>query len=458
MLSKRPFYLFAIALCFFFMYEMGKLFPQFIQQFQNREDYHIILPFFSVSFLLIAAFITLYAAVEVKLPGFVVAIFIGILSKPLFMPIIGDSDMLFIIISLGAALILFGGGLETEFRNFKKIFLKIFALAFPGVIITAFLFSISLLFVSAAVGMTISIATAVLLGALLSSTDPAAIIPVLKELKFKNGLTKDIVVSESAMNDVTGSLLTLVFISIALTVPNFTSVSSWFGTLFSEHGGEVLLKQFMFGVIFGFIGFLALYILKKIKIVYRKEFHGDIVFFIFVPIMIFTLSLLFEGSGFLAAFIAGLLFSMTDDLHLSEGFYVNVTDGFFKPIIFILLGALVDFNDLFNYAGIGLLISFVFMLILRPLVVFVTLGVFTKIGGNRLTINELLFISFVRETGAIPAVMLVMISTKAIPGVEGLVPIGMWVILSTLIFQPLLTPWVCKKLKVAVPIKAKSKM
>jgi cell volume regulation protein A len=81
--------------------------------------------------------------------------------------------------------------------------------------------------------------------------------------------------------------------------------------------------------------------------------------------------------------------------------------------------------------------------------IFGCLGIFSFFGKNRFTLNELLFISFVRETGAIPAVLLVIISTKGLVHIEGLVPIGMWVILSTLLFQPLLTHWLCKKLKIA---------
>ncbi len=428
------------------LFVCGQAYPDLLEHFKHREDFSVISAFFSISFLLISAFVTLYAANEVKLPSFVVAIMLGMAAKPLFAPLISDQNMLFVIISLGAALILFGGGLDTEFKNFKKIFWKIFVLAFPGVLITAVLFTLSLLFVSAAIGLTISVTTGVLLGALLSSTDPAAIIPVLQDLKFKNGLLKDIVVSESAMNDVTGSLLTLVFIGLAISGASLPAVMDWYGHLFSINGGIVLTNQIFYGVLFGVLGFLALYALKHVKIVYHKEFHADIVFFIFVPILIFSLSLLFEGSGFLAAFIAGLLFSLSEHLHTSGEFYTSVTDGFFKPMIFVLLGALVNFNELLEYAGIGLLMSFIFIFVIRPFMIFTCLGLFSFFGKLRFNAKELLFISFVRETGAIPAVLLVTISTKGLPSIDGLVPIGMWIILSTLIFQPLLTGWVCKKL------------
>jgi hypothetical protein len=78
------------------------------------------------------------------------------------------------------------------------------------------------------------------------------------------------------------------------------------------------------------------------------------------------------------------------------------------------------------------------------------LGIFALVKGRSgLTAGELLFASFVRETGAIPAVLLVMAVAQMTTPVTGLVEIGMWVILMTLILAPPLTPWVARRLGVA---------
>jgi hypothetical protein len=79
-------------------------------------------------------------------------------------------------------------------------------------------------------------------------------------------------------------------------------------------------------------------------------------------------------------------------------------------------------------------------------------------GKDRLGWRELVFISFIRETGAIPAVLLVTIASIGIVGLDGLVPIGMWVILATLVIEPPLTPLVAKLLKVAEPIVGSNNM
>lgn len=84
-----------------------------------------------------------------------------------------------------------------------------------------------------------------------------------------------------------------------------------------------------------------------------------------------------------------------------------------KPMIFILLGALIDIGALLEYAGIGIVVALIFMFVLRPLTVFISLGGYMFVRGKqKMTIQELLFISFVRETGAIPAVLLVTLQSQ----------------------------------------------
>lgn len=413
------------------------------------HEHEILAVFFLTAIMFMLSSLVYHVANLIKLPSFVVAIFLGILAKPFLEPIISNQGSLSVLVGLGATLILFGGGLETPFNNFKKLILKIFSLSFPGLLITAFLTSFAIYHIGNMMGLGLSILVAVLLGAVLASTDPAAIIPILKRLKFKNRSVKDIVISESAFTDVTGTLLTLVFLSIIAKGIFFENISSWYGAVFSIESGLIILKQLFFGILLGFVGYGLLEILSRLK---KRSNHGheaDLPFFLFVPIVIFVFALIFEGSGYLAAFIAGLLFHLTDHLKDTEHFFNNLVEGFLKPTIFILLGGLVDVAKLLEYAPIGIFISLIFMFVIRPITVFVSLSLFRFFGKERLSLNDLLFISFVRETGAIPAVLLVTIASLGLPNVEGLLEIGMWVILATLIIAPPLTPKVAQKLKVA---------
>ncbi len=418
--------------------------------FQHAHESELAMAFFSAALIFALAFGIFYLSKGTHLPSFVVAIFFGMAAKPLLVPVIEQDILLGGIVGFGATLILFGGGLETPFANFRKLIWKIFALSFPGLLLTAVLFSLFLTETASLFAPAISVTTAILLGAILASTDPAAIIPALKRLRFHKPSTRDIVVSESAVTDVTGTILTVAFLSILGIMGTLgDSVLGGYELIFSSETGLFLLRQIAFGVLFGVLGYSLLAVLLRFKASHEREYEVDAAFFLFIPVIIFTLAIAFGGSGYLAAFVAGLLFVMSESLHETERFFNHVIDGFFKPTIFLLLGALVNLQEMFDLALIGLLCAIAFMFVIRPLAVFLCLGPTLWKSRETIGYRELLFISFVRETGAIPAVLLVTVASSGFSGLEGLIPIGMWVILATLVTEPPLTPWVAKKLGVA---------
>ncbi len=420
--------------------------------FHRSTEEHLLVAFFSISMLFFLSFLVSHTSKKGIFPFFVVAIFFGMVAKPLLRPVVESKEILSVLVGVGATLILFGGGIETPFASFKKLILKITSLSFIGLGITSFLFSLSLGPIGLLFGTQVPIAVAVLLGAILASTDPAAIIPILKQLRFKKPETKDIIVSESAVTDVTGTLLTLAFLGILGAGGMSATIVESYGRVFSKEVGFVLFEEIIFGIVFGVVGYGLLSFLTRFTKQNEGEAEADAAFFLFVPIMIFTFAVTLGGSGYLAAFVAGLLFVMGKQLHHTEQFFNHTIEGFIKPTIFILLGALVDMGSLLDYAGIGIITALVFMFIIRPLAVFVSLAPFYFFKKQKIRFREIVFISFVRETGAIPAVLLVTVVSLGIPGLDGLVQIGMWVILTTLIIEPPFTPYIAKKLKVAEPI------
>lgn len=428
---------------------LSSIAPSLFEAFHHSDNPELLVGFFSVAIIFFLSFVTFYLSRGTPLPPFVVAIIFGMAARPLLEPIVENSVALEVLVSIGATLILFQGGLETAFGSFKKLFWKIFMLAFPGVVVSALLLAGVLSFVGDMMGVVLSASAIVLLGAVLASTDPAAIIPLLQKLKFKNPETKDLLVSESAMNDVVGALLTLVLLAVLQAQGAFQNIGEGFANLLSLHSAAILIEQTAFGILFGLAGFFLLKFLVGFKSHHDHETGADAAYFLFVPMMAFSGSLMMGGSGYLAAFIAGLVFQIVEHLKVSEHFFNHTIDGFAKPAIFLLLGAMVDFQTLIAYAGIGVAVAILFMVVVRPLTVFIMLAPFYFFGKNRMSIEQLLFLSFVRETGVIPAVLLVTIASAGIPGMDGLVPIGMWVILLTLIVQPPLTPWVARRLGVA---------
>lgn len=420
---------------------------------EHSHEHVMLVNFFVIASLFVLSFFVFYLSRLVKLPSFVMAIFVGVAAKNILSPIATNNEILGVIVSLGATLILFSGGLEIPFSNFKKVIWKILSLSFVGFFITAFCFSWVIWFLGVKLGFSISIPVAVLLGAVLSSTDPAAIIPILKKLRFVNRSVKDIVISESAVTDVIGTLLTVVFLSIAVSGAVMGSVGEWYESIFSYDSLIIFMKQLTFGIALGMAGYFFLEVLVKVKKAYGREFEADSAFFLSIPIIIFAMALFAGGSGYLAAFVAGLIFHITEHLSETERFFNGVVDGFLKPTIFILLGALVDIPNLIEYAPIGILAALIFMFVIRPLTVFASLGMFKISKNEKLSWRDLLFISFVRETGAIPAVLMLTIVALGLGGIAGLVEIGMWVILLTLVIEPILTPMVATKLGVAEQIK-----
>lgn len=399
--------------------------------------------------ILIYNFITVHIAKAMTIPSFVIAIIFGVIGNQLFTPITQAHTVLGTFVALAASLFLFSGGLEIPLKSFIKNMPRILSIAFFGVFITGILLSGVLSGLNGLFNSGLSMSVIILLGAVLASTDPAAIIPVLNELRFYNKSVKDIVISESAVNDVVGTLLTVVFLTLLLGGQHFSEILTSYQNLISKDTLVFLAKETGLGILFGIFGFVLLKLFLAFKSRHKVEIEADSAYFIAIPVVAFVGAIIWDGSGYLAAFIAGLLFAVTPEMHKTEHFFLHTIEGFIKPTLFLLLGALVDPATMVQYAGIGIISALIFMLIIRPVAVFITLGPFTFIGKHRLTVRELLFISFVRETGAIPAVLLVTIASSGLPGCSGLVPVGMWVILATLIIAPPVTPWVAKALNVA---------
>jgi NhaP-type Na+/H+ or K+/H+ antiporter len=402
----------------------------------------------SIALIAVCSFVSFYATQGTPIPSFVVAIALGIAGHQLFAPIVANRIALASIVTGSAAIILFGGGLEMPLRNFLRLFVKIMLLAFPGVLITGFAFSWTTSAVSGALGFTIAPAVVILLGAILASTDPAAIIPVLQNVHFKRRDTKDIVVAESAVNDVVGTLLTSMFFTLPLAA---MTLSAAYQALATPETYRFLAVQAGYGALFGVGGYALLWLLERMKRRHLDRYGADQVYFIATPIISFVGAAVFGGSGFLAAFVAGLLFPTREHMRQIEHFFYQIVDGIAKPLIFLLVGALVDVHALIAYAPVGITVALIFMFIIRPAMVFLMLGVYALFGNNPrgLSGRELLFISFVRETGAIPAVLLVTAVARMTTPMNGLVEIGMWVILLTLVVAPPLTPFVARKLGVA---------
>lgn len=419
----------------------------------HSEHLEMLPIFLNIVIVFSLGFIAYEQAKPTVIPSFVLAIFFGFVSQDILQFISSDSTALSTLTTIGAIFILFGGGLETPFNRFKAMIGPIFSLAFIGTILTAIIFSLSLSLVVSLIGFEMPTSAIILLGVAIASTDPAAIIPSFKCLLFTKPRVKHIAISESALNDVIGALITGIFLNLFLGGYNPASILDAYAYLLNWGNLLEIVKVIFIGCLAGAIGYAALYFWSHWKEKIESEGEADSALFLAVPIFAYTLATLFGGNGFLAVFVVGLLFQIKSHFSHVEHFFNHTIEGFMKPLIFMLLGTLVHPEELLQVAVPGLIMGFLFMFVIRPIITFISLGVFCK-SKQRFSFKEMLFLSFVRETGIIPAVLLVGINLSGLPGSNTVVAIGMWIILLTLIIEPPLTPLLAKKLNLAQDLPA----
>ena len=382
------------------------------------------------------------------LPSFVVAILCGVAASPAFASLIEHPGALTTVATLGGIVILFAAGLETPLDALASVAAPLASLVSVGTVLTAFLMSTLLAGLATALGTPIALPGLVLAGAAMASTDPSAIVPSLKALAFRDDRTRHLAIAESAFNDVFGAVLTGVLAAAFATGVAPTTLGGAYAHLGSVSTAVELVRQFGLGALVGGLGFGALELWSALE---KRGIVGgdaDAALFVAVPVGSYAVATAVGGNGWLAVFVAGLLFHADERRAKVDGWLVPSIEGFVKPAIFALLGAMVDLRDLLATAPLGLLAAVVFMGVIRPLVVFITLGPF-RAAPYRLTWGELWFLSFVRETGVISAVLVVGLRASGIPGTAEIVPVALWVILATLLVQPALTPMVARRLGIA---------
>lgn len=404
--------------------------------------------YLSLVVLFVAGYGVHFIAPKTDIPVYVWAFLLGLaLQVPLAL-LTANHNALLVGIELLASFILFAGGLHVPIKNFKKYFAPIAALSLVGTLLTVFFFALALSMLAMLYGYVVSALALLVLAAILSSIDPTTILSTLDRLHFRKPFLRDIAVSESAVNDVVGIVVTRFFLIAALGATSATAitVTDQFTPLLSEVALSTIALETLWGIM---IGFLGAWILTTWGESVGKKHWSDSALFFVVPIFCFALGSLFGSAGFLAAFVAGLLFESkvhTKEVHL---YFETLVDRFIKPIVFVLLGALVSTEILVSTIVIGAIAAIVFMFIIRPLVVFISLAPWMITKKALLNWREVLFLSFIRETGAIPAVLLLYAFASELVDIEFIFALGVWIMLYTLIIEPPLTQLLAKRLEVA---------
>ncbi|MCL2062884.1 MAG: potassium/proton antiporter [Candidatus Cloacimonetes bacterium] len=340
--------------------------------------------------------------------------------------------------------ILFSGGLSTKWQETKPIFLQGLSLATIGVILTAGITGCLFYYLGVFIPSfpQFSFLESLLFGAIVSSTDAAAVFSVLrsKKLGLKNNL-KPLLEFESGSNDPMAYILTITCISL-ITAARV------------DLGNTIIrfITQLILGLGFGFgWGRLSQHIMNHIKLDYEGLY-----FVLVIAIMFFSFSIahIIGGNGFLSVYITGLTLGNLNFMHRNS--VLKVFDGFawlMQIVLFLTLGLLVVPSQLKMLIGVGLIISLFVIIFARPFAVFTSL-VFFKL--KKMSIIDRLFVSWVGLKGAVPIVFATypMIEANFNPYVSQTIFNLVFFISSiSLIVQGTTIPLVAKFLKVDEPME-----
>jgi NhaP-type Na+/H+ or K+/H+ antiporter len=205
------------------------------------------------------------------------------------------ADILF---TFGVSFILFHGGLQLSMRVLSRVAVGLGLLAIPGVVITAFVAGSI-----AALAFDVPLSTGLLIGAVLAPSDPAILIPLFDRIGIRQKIEQT-AIAESALNDATGAVLALVFAGVVLT--GDASVTGPPIDFLKELGISTAL-----GIGFGIL--LSLIVSDRRAGVWRESAAVAVVAVIAVGYFSIDSA---GGSGYLGAFLAGLVVGNMDQLRL----------------------------------------------------------------------------------------------------------------------------------------------
>ena len=285
--------------------------------------------------------------------------------------------------TLALAFILFSGGFETSWPAVKPILFRGILLSTVGVFITGVLVAAFAYYV-----IGLSLTTAFLLGAIISSTDAPAVFSVLRSQKLGlKGRLKPILEFESGSNDPIAVFLTVSALHFAQG--EMSSLSAF---------SLELAQEMLLGGLFGYgFGKLGVKIFNRLNL----DFEGMYpVLGISIVFITYGVTSFLGGSGFLAVYLAGIVMGNGDYLYkfAMEKFFDSVS-WLMQIMMFLLLGLLVNPNELAGVAmtGIGVVLFIIF--IARPIAIYISLV------GSTFSWRGRTFIAWTGLKGAVPIIL-----------------------------------------------------
>ena len=319
--------------------------------------------------------------------------------------------------------ILFNGGLLTNWSAVKPEIGRGSLLATVGVALTAVF-----MFFGAHYLIGLPFAISLLLSFIVSSTDAPAVFAAMRSSNTNlSPRLRSLLEFESASNDPMAIFLSMAAIAY-LGKPDIGlwSLSGFF------------LNQIIIGLLFGLaLGKIAVYLLQNSRLPYPGLYP---VFGISIAFLIYSLTQLAGGSGFLAVYIGGIIIGNSAFLYRRHLLRFNDSLAWIMQIsMFLVLGLLVNPHELTGVMPAGFACTLFLMFIARPIAVFLCLL------KSSYSLKEQILISWAGLKGAVPIILATYPLLEKIPGAEYLFNLIFFLVIISVLFQgktlPILANW-----------------
>lgn len=331
--------------------------------------------------------------------------------------------------TLALAMILFDGGLQTPVSSIKMVWRPASLLATLGVLVTALVTG-----VAAAYILDLPLLEGLLLGAIVGSTDAAAVFSLLRNAGIHiNKRLKSTLEIESASNDPMAIFLTVGLLEVLVNDMPFG-----LGLL------QLFVMQMGLGAVVGLlVGWVSVRVINRIQLVASGLY----------PVMVASCGLLafgiaanLGGSGFLAVFLAGVVLGNSRFVFQRGTFLFHDGLAWLSQItMFVVLGLLVYPESLLEVWWQGLLIAAVLILVARPLAVVPMLRLF------RFSRNEIALVSWVGLRGSVPIILAIFPLMFGLPNAELIFNVVFFVVLISATLQGSTLPLVARRLGLTEP-------
>jgi cell volume regulation protein A len=326
--------------------------------------------------------------------------------------------------SLALALILFDGGLNTPLAALRRSWAPAGLLATVGVVLTAGIIAVPAHF------WGLAWPQALVLGAVVSSTDAASVFAVLRgsnlHLKRRVGTTLEL---ESGLNDPVAVILTTA-LTANLLQPG--TEGPW------QIGGDILLELAIGGALGAGLGYGGRWVLRRFPLPTGGLYPA---LTLALALLAYGVATLVHGSGFLAVYLAGMVLGNGPLPYHAGLLRVHDALAWLAQIgMFLILGLLVFPSGLIEVAGPGLGLALLLAIAVRPLVTALCLVPF------RYPWRETLYIGWVGLRGAVPIVLATYPVLVGAAGADRIFHMVFFIVVANALVPGATVAWVTRRL------------